>query len=270
MARDAMKEMVKARVQCTDVTVGSLLSRYEKGGLDESTRGLFTEHMGECLHCMALYNIETKHKYGFIDAERTRVRRVEVKLRPWLPSPRLAAVAFVLWGLVISLATVQTSHLNPQETGGSVEGKPKEVIAKAEPSPSTEDNTGRDESASTEQPQREQGRTRSNQDSGGVSRQRPEGQPPVKTANLAPIVNDASEVTEGTETAVNSNNTYPPISRDRESYVPRESPPLEALPPTAGLSDDGRVPDKVLENNTQSRAMQRLLGACSSGNENGC
>lgn len=279
MARDAMKELIKARVQCTDVAVGSLLSRYEKGGLDEMTRGLFTEHLGECLHCMALYNIETKHKYGFIDAKRKRVRRVEVKLRPWLPSPKLAVVALVLWVLVIPFATIRTRYLNPQETGGAVEGESNgKLIARVEPTPSTEDGTGSDGTASTEKPEREQKRTMSNQDNGGGSRQELIVQSPDQAVNLAPPGNEVGKAAEAAKVAVNSNNpdTPPakPISSDGGDVDPYmcqvEIPPPAPLPPTVQLSDGNRAPNTDWVDDIRSPAMQKLVGACSSGNENGC
>lgn len=272
MVREAMKELIRARVQCTDAAVGSLLPRYEQGGLDEGTCELFTEHLGECLHCMALYNIETKHQYGFIDAERTRARRVEVRLRPWLPSPKLAVFALVVWALVIPLATVRTPHLNPQEGGGGVEAQSNESIARVEPSPSTEDDTGRDGPAPMERPQPERRRPRSNHDSAEASGQKSEMQSPVQTVDQAPLGNDAGKAT---EMAIISEDPFTPPEKPVVSEMAlgfdvalcqHGVQPAYALPPatptlpaTTQLSDNNRAPKEYKEDST-SQAVQRLNG----------
>lgn len=240
MAREAMKELIRARVQCTDAAVGRLLPGYEKGGLDEGARGLFTAHLGECLHCMALYNIETKHKYGFIDAERTRARRVEVRLRPWLPSPRLAVFALVVWAMVIPLAVIRTPSLNSQEMGGGVEGILNVSIARTEPSPPTEDSTEPDAPASTQRPQPRQKRNGSNQNITESLRQRLKVQPPVQTVNLAPPGNNAGKAAEAAEP-----------------------------PPPVTLVDNKHAPSKVWEDDPRSLAAQKQE-ALLCGDEKSC
>ena len=120
MSREAMKELVRANKKCTDVVIGRWLYCYEKGDLDKRRRVLFTAHLGECLHCMALYNIETKHKYGYINPKQTRARHIKVTLLERLPHV-LAALS--IWVVAISVARLQPmtqpADLSPQETSNA-------------------------------------------------------------------------------------------------------------------------------------------------------
>jgi hypothetical protein len=221
---------------------------------------------------MALYNIETKHKYGFIDAERTRARRVEVKLRPWLPSPKLAVFALVVWALVIPLATIRTPHSNPPETGRGAEGKSNELIARVEPSSLTEDSTKRDGPASTERSQTERKRTGSNQGSTGSLGRKQEAESPAQTVDQAQLGEEAGKA------ILASNKGFYPL--------PEKSPlsgkacfdmtlcPLRIEPPTAPapapeIADNNRVHGKVWEDDPLSLPAQKQDAMCS-GDEKSC
>lgn len=120
MSRETMKELVRANTTCTDEATGRWLAHYEKDRLDAKRRTLFVEHLGECLQCMALYNIETKHKYGYLDAEQTRARRVKVMLLEWQPPCKHILAALSLLVVVISCAT-HTKYWCQSEIGTGFE-----------------------------------------------------------------------------------------------------------------------------------------------------
>ena len=123
MAREALKELIKASHQCTDKEIGKQLPYYEKRGLDkkerddskEEQRFLFRKHLTECLHCMALYNIETKYKHGYVDTKRTLARRIKAMLLKLRPSRRQALATVSVWIVTISLTLLQQDYLRPQE-----------------------------------------------------------------------------------------------------------------------------------------------------------
>lgn len=147
MSREAMKALVRAREKCKDVAVGRWLAYYEEGHLDKKRQAMFVEHLGECLHCMALYNIETRHKYGYIDVEQTRARRVKVTLLEWLPPREHIIAALLVCVLVVSAATPQ-KHISPQETPKESERQLPELSALLHsPPPLREDEHATPESA---------------------------------------------------------------------------------------------------------------------------
>ena len=129
MSRELMKELVRAEVKCTDEAVGTWLGDYTERRLDEERRATFRKHLCECLQCMALYNIESKHKHGYIDPERRRAHRVKAALREWIPSRAQLLAALSLLVMVGSFAAMQTAYVRQRGTGAGLEGRPPESSA---------------------------------------------------------------------------------------------------------------------------------------------
>ncbi|HWW76453.1 MAG TPA: hypothetical protein VNZ44_13735, partial [Pyrinomonadaceae bacterium] len=142
MSREAMKELVRANTKCTDEAVGAWLALYAQGRLDERRRAVFDEHLCECLQCMALYNVETKHRHGYIDPDRTPARRLKVTLLAWLPPRKQIIAALSLLVLAVSCAATRTAYWGRQEVGTSLETPSNELSTLRLSPPSSPDNEG--------------------------------------------------------------------------------------------------------------------------------
>lgn len=156
MSREAMKALIRAEVECTDESVGGWLDGYAEGRLDEKRSAAFRAHLCECLQCMALYNVETKHKHGYIDPERTRTRRVKVLLLDLLPSPAQLLAALSLLVVVGSFAATHTPHFIQQETAQKEpDRRPDEQDAQPSPSPMPRETAGAFKPAGSPESKRE-------------------------------------------------------------------------------------------------------------------
>lgn len=106
--KEKLKHLVHVNSTCVDESVGAWLKPYENGRLEGARRQMFEWHLCECLHCMALYNIDTGDMFEIHNSEIMRSGFSLHGLRQWFPSSRQIIATLAIWAVVAGLGVGST------------------------------------------------------------------------------------------------------------------------------------------------------------------